>query len=170
MTAHLFAVDVGTLSARVGLFDARGNLIATRSAGFTRMHPAEHHAVYRMDEIWSAVCRASREVLALGSAQQRLIDALLTLASGEQGVERREPLDLAEVVRRALSERPPGSLREDTRLGILGGTLNAMLYSIHRVSEAFQVKLPMDRLLLINTVGELLDLIEQSGGTASDAG
>jgi signal transduction histidine kinase len=40
---------------------------------------------------------ACREVLTLGRAQERLIDALLTLASGEQGVERREPFDLADL-------------------------------------------------------------------------
>ena len=35
---------------------------------------------------------ACQDVLALGEAQERLIEALLTLASGEQGVEQREPL------------------------------------------------------------------------------
>ncbi|GAA2616461.1 HAMP domain-containing sensor histidine kinase [Dactylosporangium fulvum] len=40
---------------------------------------------------------ACREVLALGSAQERMIEALLTLAVGERGVEQREPFDLADV-------------------------------------------------------------------------
>ena len=31
-TPHLLAIDVGTLSARAGLFDAEGRLIAARSA------------------------------------------------------------------------------------------------------------------------------------------
>jgi signal transduction histidine kinase len=38
---------------------------------------------------------ACEEVLALGARQERLIDALLTLASSEQGLEARDPLDLA---------------------------------------------------------------------------
>jgi FGGY-family pentulose kinase len=61
---HLLAVDVGTLSARAGLFDAAGALLASESAGFALHRPAEHHAVYRMDEIWAAVARAVRAVRA----------------------------------------------------------------------------------------------------------
>jgi signal transduction histidine kinase len=38
-----------------------------------------------------------RDVLALGAAQERLIDSLLTLASSEQGLEQRERLDLAAI-------------------------------------------------------------------------
>jgi len=48
---------------------------------------------------------ACREVLGLGAVQEQLIEALLTLASGEQGVERREGFDLADVARRVLSRR-----------------------------------------------------------------
>jgi signal transduction histidine kinase len=40
---------------------------------------------------------ACQDVLALGQQQERLIAALLTLASSEQGIERREPFDLAEI-------------------------------------------------------------------------
>ena len=48
---------------------------------------------------------ACEEVLALGQQQERLIDALLTLARGEQGVERPEPFDLAEVTANVLASR-----------------------------------------------------------------
>jgi signal transduction histidine kinase len=37
----------------------------------------------------------SEELLALGDQQERLIEALLTLASSERGIERWEPFDLA---------------------------------------------------------------------------
>jgi signal transduction histidine kinase len=40
---------------------------------------------------------ACQDVLALGESQERLIEALLTLASSEQGIEQREPFDLAEI-------------------------------------------------------------------------
>jgi len=60
---------------------------------------------------------ASLEVLALGTAQERLIDALLTLASGEQGVERREPIDLADVAHDVLLARPTVDLTVGTVLG-----------------------------------------------------
>ncbi|HUA31283.1 MAG TPA: HAMP domain-containing sensor histidine kinase [Streptosporangiaceae bacterium] len=48
---------------------------------------------------------ACREVINLGAQQERLIDALLTLASSERGVERWEPFDLADVVAKVLVTR-----------------------------------------------------------------
>ena len=47
-------------------------------------------------------------MLALGTRTERLIDALLTLATGERGIDRREPFDLAELARQAA-----GPLRAD---------------------------------------------------------
>jgi signal transduction histidine kinase len=48
---------------------------------------------------------ACQEVLDLGVQQERLIDALLTLASSERGVEQREPFDLADIVAKVLVTR-----------------------------------------------------------------
>lgn len=48
---------------------------------------------------------ACEEVLTLNGLQERLIDALLTLATGERGVERWEALDLAAVTGRVLASR-----------------------------------------------------------------
>jgi D-ribulokinase len=61
---HLLAVDVGTLSARAGLFDAAGALVATGIGGFELLRPLDGHAVYRMDDIWQAVGIAVRAALA----------------------------------------------------------------------------------------------------------
>jgi signal transduction histidine kinase len=59
---------------------------------------------------------ACREVLVLGEGQERLIDALLTLASSEQGVERREPFDLAEITRAVLASRDGAEVSVETAL------------------------------------------------------
>lgn len=48
---------------------------------------------------------ACQEVLSLGVQQERLIDALLTLASSERGVEQWEPFDLADVAAKVLVSR-----------------------------------------------------------------
>jgi signal transduction histidine kinase len=45
-----------------------------------------------------------QQVLALGDQQERLIDALLTLASSERGIEQQEPFDLAEIAGKAIME------------------------------------------------------------------
>jgi signal transduction histidine kinase len=48
---------------------------------------------------------ACQDVLALGEQQERLIEALLTLASGEQGVEHRERFDLGDVANAVVDAR-----------------------------------------------------------------
>lgn len=63
-TPLVLAVDVGTLSARAGLFAPDGRCLAARQAPFRLLRPAEHHAVYRMAEIWAAVGACVREALA----------------------------------------------------------------------------------------------------------
>jgi signal transduction histidine kinase len=55
----------------------------------------------------------SRRLLALGDEQERLLESLLTLASSERGLARREPFDLASIVaaelrESALAAGPPG--------------------------------------------------------------
>lgn len=60
---------------------------------------------------------ACKDVLALGEAQERLIEALLTLASGEQGVQQREPFDLAVVAHSVLLTRRTGGIEVDSTLG-----------------------------------------------------
>jgi len=48
---------------------------------------------------------ACQEALTLGDQQERLIGALLTLASSQRGLERSEPLDLGEITRKVLLAR-----------------------------------------------------------------
>ncbi len=76
----LLAVDVGTLSARAGLFDVSGRLIVARSHPFELLRPAEHHAVYRMDDIWSAVATAIRAAL-LGTPGAEIVGVAVDATS-----------------------------------------------------------------------------------------
>ena len=48
------------------------------------------------------------EMLTLGEQQQRLIDALLMLAAGQRGIEKRSTLDIADVTRTVLEKAPCG--------------------------------------------------------------
>jgi signal transduction histidine kinase len=57
---------------------------------------------------WQAV---SRELLASNAEQERLIEALLTLANSEGGIGEREPLDLAEITRATLAAAQPAMRR-----------------------------------------------------------
>ncbi|GGS95407.1 sensor histidine kinase [Nonomuraea spiralis] len=55
-------------------------------------------------------------LLAAGRHQERLIEALLTLARSQQGLEHRRPLDLAEVAGQALDQRPDSAVRIEAAL------------------------------------------------------
>jgi len=62
---------------------------------------------------------ACRQVLALGEQQGQLIDALLTLAGSERGIDRAEPFDLAEVaqeVTAGMAAALIGDVRIDAKL------------------------------------------------------
>jgi signal transduction histidine kinase len=59
---------------------------------------------------------ACERVLAIGEQQERMIEALLTLARSERGVERREPLLLDTLAGHALEERREEAARRGLRL------------------------------------------------------
>jgi FGGY-family pentulose kinase len=68
----VLGVDVGSTSARAGLFDATGHLIASAAAPFEIGRPAPHHAEHASDGIWQAVAQAVREArerAGVGAAQ-----------------------------------------------------------------------------------------------------
>lgn len=60
----------------------------------------------------------AEELLTLGDQQDRLIEALLTLASSERGIELREPIDLAEVVSRTLGARSEEARRREIHVEV----------------------------------------------------
>jgi signal transduction histidine kinase len=64
----------------------------------------------------STLREACEQVLALGMRTERLIDALLTLATGERGIDRREPFDLADLTARVTHALEPAARSHDVRL------------------------------------------------------
>ena len=69
------------------------------------------------DATAEALRSACEEVLALGEQQERLIEALLTLASSERGVERRAPFDLAEIAENVVLARGREAARRRVQIG-----------------------------------------------------
>ena len=65
----LVAVDVGSTSARAGVFDLQGRRLARSEHPFSTQRPLPDHAEHRSDEIWVAVTAAVRS--ALSAAQVR---------------------------------------------------------------------------------------------------
>ncbi len=69
-------------------------------------------------EATAATLRSTcQQVLGLGDQQERLIDALLTLASSERGIEQWQPFDLAEIAGKAIMDCRPEAERRDIRIG-----------------------------------------------------
>jgi FGGY-family pentulose kinase len=64
MRDHLVAVDIGTGSARAGVFDRSGRLIAKAKHPILMFRPKEKHAEHDSEDIWAATCRAVKEALA----------------------------------------------------------------------------------------------------------
>ena len=59
-----------------------------------------------------------QQVLVLGDQQERLIEALLTLASSERGVEQWEPFDLADVTGKVIEARRHEAVRQGIHLDV----------------------------------------------------
>ena len=64
----------------------------------------------------AALREACEQVLALGTRTEHLIDALLTLATGERGIERMVPLDLAKLAARVVETRAEVASENGVRL------------------------------------------------------
>lgn len=62
--AHFIGIDVGTGSARAGLFDSAGLLLAAASRPIQIWRPRPLHAEQSSRDIWQAICAAVGKVLA----------------------------------------------------------------------------------------------------------
>ena len=64
MDKHVCAVDVGTGSARAGIFDRAGRLLARAEHPILMHRPKANHAEHDSEDIWAATCAAVRGALA----------------------------------------------------------------------------------------------------------
>ena len=60
---YYLGIDVGTGSARAGLFDENGALLATAKHDIKMHHPHTGWAEQSTADIWQAVCHAVRQTL-----------------------------------------------------------------------------------------------------------
>jgi D-ribulokinase len=60
----VIGVDVGTGSARAGVFDLAGQMLATAKHDITLFHAPGAIVEQSSDEIWAAVCASVRQALA----------------------------------------------------------------------------------------------------------
>lgn len=66
-------IDVGTGSARVGAFDALGNMLATATEPIQIWRPQSGYVEQSSEDIWRAVCKAVRQAMAqAGTAPEQV--------------------------------------------------------------------------------------------------
>jgi FGGY-family pentulose kinase len=76
MRDHVVAVDVGTGSARAGLFDSRGQLLGKGEHLILMNRPRENHAEHNSEDIWAAVCAAVRSARSVAGVDASVIGAI----------------------------------------------------------------------------------------------
>lgn len=92
MTDHFIGVDVGTGSARAGVFDPAGQLVATAKRDIGIHRDAGGIVEQSSEEVWGAVCAATRKAIALAGIDPARVrglgfDATCSLVvQGEGGV------------------------------------------------------------------------------------
>lgn len=65
MTRHIIGIDVGTGSARAGLFDLSGSMLASAKRDITLWRGPGPMVEQSSADIWAAICAAVREVVAV---------------------------------------------------------------------------------------------------------
>jgi len=98
---------------------------------------------------------ACEEALQLGEQQERLIDALLTLATSERGVERWEQFDLGEVTENVLAARREGAERRGIHID--AGIVAAPALGDPRLVESLVANL-VDNAVLHNMTGGRVEI------------
>jgi FGGY-family pentulose kinase len=76
MRDHVVAVDIGTGSARAGVFNPRGSLLGKAEHPIFMNKPRENHAEHSSEDIWSAVCEAVRTAHAASGVPAAAIGAI----------------------------------------------------------------------------------------------
>lgn len=69
MTEVVIGVDVGSGSARAGVFDLEGRALASRTQPIVQFRPAPGHVEQSSADIWSAVCACVRGAMAAAQAR-----------------------------------------------------------------------------------------------------
>ena len=72
-TEYVIGVDVGTGSARAGIFDLQGRMVATAQHPIQMFRPHEDHVEQSSRDIWSAVCTSVRAAMDKGAVSPELV-------------------------------------------------------------------------------------------------
>ncbi len=66
MGKYLVGIDIGTSACKIGIFDEKGNAVATANGNYSISYPHPGWAQQRPDDWWEAVCHAIRQAMEKG--------------------------------------------------------------------------------------------------------
>jgi signal transduction histidine kinase len=156
----------GLLERLESAFDAQRNFVASAShelrTPLTLTRTLLQMALTDPRPALATYRAACEEVLEAGEQQEQLIEALLTLARSQRGLDRREPLDLAAITRDTLHAREPGAA--DRGLAISASITTAPVLGDARLLQRLAANL-IDNALRHNIPGGWIDIqVTASGG------
>lgn len=73
---YFFGIDVGTGSARVGLFEIGGRLLAHHAEPIEMWRPQADFVEQSSDDIWAAICRCSKAVLETSRIDPQAVEGI----------------------------------------------------------------------------------------------
>ena len=156
----------GLLDRLEGAFTAQRNFVASAShelrTPLTLTRTLLQTAITDPRPTLASYRATCQDVLAAGDQQEQLIEALLTLARSQRGLDRREPLDLAATTSRVLHEREPDAA--DRGLAISSSITAAPVLGDARLLERLAANL-IDNAIRHNIPGGRLDLQVTASGS-----
>ena len=129
----------GLLTRLEAVFSAQRQFVANAShelrTPLTLQRAMVEVALADPDAAAEALRATCERVLVAGAQQEHIIDALLTLAHGQRGLDRREPFDLATVTRNVLNDRDPGARQQEHGLRVTASLRPAPTSGDSRLAE-----------------------------------
>jgi signal transduction histidine kinase len=160
----------GLLGRLEAAFDAQRQFVANAShelrTPLARQRTLVEVALAEPEQTVEALRATCERVLAAGEQQERLIEALLTLARSQRGLDRWEPVDVAAVTMEAVRARQSDAAGQRLGVEVSAGSGRALALGDARLAERLVANL-VDNAIQHNVPGGWISLrIDADGGQA----
>jgi signal transduction histidine kinase len=160
----------GLLGRLEAAFDAQRQFVANAShelrTPLARQRTLVEVALAEPEQTVEALRTTCERVLAAGEQQERLIEALLTLARSQRGLDRWEPVDVAAVTMEAVQARQSEAAGQRLGVEVSAGSAPVLALGDARLAERLVANL-VDNAIRHNVPGGWISLhVDAEGGQA----